>query len=60
MPIYEENEYDKEVRMRKYRERFAFVLAKILQGVFYIIKLFLGVIWGAVKGVLQTFGVPVR
>lgn len=60
MPIYQENEYDKEVRMRKYKEKFAFIIAQILRGVFYIIKLFLGIIWGGVKGVLQTFGLPVR
>ena len=57
---YEPTEYDMEIQRKKYKERAVYALALVIRGIYYIIKLFIGVMWGAIKGVLQTFGIPVR
>lgn len=57
---YEYNQYEMDQEKNKMRNKLTFAFAKVLQGFFYIVKVVLKVLFESIKGVLQTFGVPIR
>lgn len=55
----EENEYDLEIKKLKFRQKIEFYLAKIFQGIFYILGILLKLAIDVIKGVLRTLGLPI-
>ena len=57
---YQYNQYEMDQEKDKMQGKAALALQKVLQAFFYILKVVLKVFWESIKGVLQTFGVPIK
>lgn len=60
MAISSDQEYELELQKNKWLKRAEFALVQFLRLIFYLVKLVIKMVWGVLKGVLQTFGIPVR
>ncbi len=60
MAIAADQEYELEQQKNKWMKRAEFAFVQFLRLIVYFIKLFLKIIWGIIKTLLQTFGFPIR
>lgn len=60
MPISSDQEYELDQQRNKWMKRVEFVFVQIIRVIVYFIKLMLRLVWGIIKTLLQTFGLPIK